>query len=580
MQPNPIPLHDFEGPRESPITSPGNIRHDYRDDDISVDSTWTESTTVPRRNLGFVQCSALMINQMVGTGIFTLPGLVLLLTKSKPVATALWAAGGVYSLLSVLIYLEFGTALPYNGGALIYLDEIFHRPNLLAAVIFSFFWILLSSTSGNCIVFAQYALRVAHHDAPVAEIDDRLIRFLGVVVQTVVCLMLYFLRRFCFMVNNIFALFKIILLLVIAGAGFRSARWSNSGTPDWGNNHPNRDTVDALSAMVYILYSYQGWEHTNYIAGEIKAPKETLRNAAFFSVTLVTVLYILASSAFYAFASYSDITGPNLDLGVAALLGETVFGITVGVRVCITISAFSCLLANTYTTTKVKQAIAWQRFIPFSDFFGRQDRQFDSPGGALVLHWIFSVIEICIADSKTDTYSFIIGIFAYGYSIMMVFLGVGVFFLKKRMETISDTHDWKPIYMSNKLTLYTVVFVFIGINLLMVVITAMPDSPGTIPRYYWPITVLTCVAAGALYWCGLKALQVKFGEHRALGACIGLEVNVYNEGDEGIPDNMKNIMADALIDGSRRRVTYKVSLNHLNPFLSAELTQVRYQGLP
>jgi amino acid transporter len=34
------------------------------------------------------------------------------------------------------------------------------------------------------------------------------------------------------------------------------------------------------------------------IAGEIMAPKKTLRNAAFFSVTLVTVLYILVSSAF------------------------------------------------------------------------------------------------------------------------------------------------------------------------------------------------------------------------------------------------------------------------------------------
>jgi hypothetical protein len=68
---------------------------------------------------------------------------------------------------------------------------------------------------------------------------------------------------------------------------------------------------------------------------------------------------------------------------------------------------------------QVKQAIAWQRFIPFPDFFGRQDRQFDSPGGALLLHWIFSVVEICITKSTTDAYSFMIGIFAYGYEILM-----------------------------------------------------------------------------------------------------------------------------------------------------------------
>ncbi|KAF2739366.1 hypothetical protein EJ04DRAFT_484118, partial [Polyplosphaeria fusca] len=283
-----------------------NEQHYSDGDGASFHSNWTESTTVPLRRLGFVQCSALMINQMIGTGIFTLPGVVLLLTKSKPIAIALWAVGGIYSLLRLL-------------------DETFPTPDLLAAVIFSFFWILLGSTSGNCIVFASYALQIAHGDAAASTIDDRLLRFIAVVVQTTVCLLLYFLRKFCFVANNIFALFKIILLLVIAGAGFCASSWPSSGTSDFSAHEPGVDIIDQLSAMVYILYSYQGWEHTNYIAGEIKAPKKTLRNAAFFSVGLVTILYILVSSAFYTFATYHDITGPNLTMGTAALLGQRVF---------------------------------------------------------------------------------------------------------------------------------------------------------------------------------------------------------------------------------------------------------------
>ena len=67
----------------------------------------------------------------------------------------------------------------------------------------------------------------------------------------------------------------------------------------------------------------------------------------------------------------------------------------------------------------VKQAIAWQRFIPFYKFFGRQDPQFDSPGGALVLHWLFTVLWICLDNSSSDSYAFIIGIFEYGYELMM-----------------------------------------------------------------------------------------------------------------------------------------------------------------
>jgi hypothetical protein len=96
---------DFQSSYQSPraVGRIGPAEQQYRDGDKeSFDSNWTESTTVPRRSLGFVQCSALMINQMIGTGVFTLPGVVLLLTKSKPIAITLWAVGGIYSLLRLV----------------------------------------------------------------------------------------------------------------------------------------------------------------------------------------------------------------------------------------------------------------------------------------------------------------------------------------------------------------------------------------------------------------------------------------------------------------------------------------------
>lgn len=81
-----------------------------------------------------------------------------------------------------------------------------------------------------------------------------------------------------------------------------------------------------------------------------------------------------------------------------------------------------------------------------------------------------------------------------------------------------------------------------------------------------------------LVW--LESLTDVIWRTQNTGACIGLEVNVCNEGDEGIPDNMTITMADTPIDGLRRRVTYKVSLNYLNPFPSAELMKFRYLVLP
>ena len=67
----------------------------------------------------------------------------------------------------------------------------------------------------------------------------------------------------------------------------------------------------------------------------------------------------------------------------------------------------------------VKQAIAWQRIIPFYTFFGRQDKQFDSPGGALLLHWIFTIIPLLSFSPKRDSRNFASGIYLYGYQFIM-----------------------------------------------------------------------------------------------------------------------------------------------------------------
>lgn len=66
----------------------------------SFDTRWTESTDVPRRQLGVFPVASLMINQMVGTGIFTTPAYVLLVTKSKPLTLGLFVLGGVYNFIS------------------------------------------------------------------------------------------------------------------------------------------------------------------------------------------------------------------------------------------------------------------------------------------------------------------------------------------------------------------------------------------------------------------------------------------------------------------------------------------------
>lgn len=75
------------------------LRNPEEADNISLPSNWSETTNVPKRTLGFIQITSLMINSVIGTGIFNTPGYVLALTRSKPLALSFWALGGIYTAM-------------------------------------------------------------------------------------------------------------------------------------------------------------------------------------------------------------------------------------------------------------------------------------------------------------------------------------------------------------------------------------------------------------------------------------------------------------------------------------------------
>jgi hypothetical protein len=144
---------------------------------------------------------------------------------------------------------------------------------MLAAIIFSWYWIVIC-TSSNCMTVSVYILALVYPDVPYSDLPHGWVRFVAAVVQTVACLLLYFARRLCFMFNSVFALFKIILLLVLFAAGMAACHEPGSGLKDWGSTPPGAGGMNTLSAMIYVIFSYQGWEHTNYVS--LLSPKSTL----------------------------------------------------------------------------------------------------------------------------------------------------------------------------------------------------------------------------------------------------------------------------------------------------------------
>jgi amino acid transporter len=143
------------------------------------------------------------------------------------------------------------------------LDEIFQVPELLATILFSGFFIVLGSSAGNSLSFAKHILLAAKPDiTDSSELDKRLVILIAVTILTVVCLLHYFSRSTGLLFNSALALYKITLLLAFFIGGAIASTKKNSGIHDWNQQSSNFNT---LSAFIYVLYTYQGWENANYV---------------------------------------------------------------------------------------------------------------------------------------------------------------------------------------------------------------------------------------------------------------------------------------------------------------------------
>lgn len=135
----------------------------------------------------------------------------------------------------------------------------------MALTIFSFHRILLGSTASNCRTLAINLIALANAGVSPTHMREGLVQLVAVVVIVVVCLLIYFLRPLCFILNSSFAIFKLILLFVLAVAGLVILRGDYAGVPDFHHRHSDSNATETVTGMIYVIFSYQGFINVNCV---------------------------------------------------------------------------------------------------------------------------------------------------------------------------------------------------------------------------------------------------------------------------------------------------------------------------
>lgn len=251
-----------------------------------------------KRQLGVWAAAAIVIANMIGSGVFTTAGWQAQALHDPLTMLMTWIVGGVVALCGAAAYAELGAMMPRVGGEYVYLRHAYHP---LVGVMSG--W--ASLFAGFSAPIAAAALLFGGYSGAVLGIHDpthqKLIA-IGLVaamtglhaVDTVIG------GR----VQAVFSAAKVVLIATFVGAALigGSGDWSHFATRDGGVGAHLFTNAFAVQ-LIYVSFAYSGWNAAAYIAGEIDQPRKNLPRSLLAGTGLVMVLYLLLNVVFiYALA--------------------------------------------------------------------------------------------------------------------------------------------------------------------------------------------------------------------------------------------------------------------------------------
>jgi APA family basic amino acid/polyamine antiporter len=181
------------------------------------------------------------------------------------------------------------------------------------------------------------------------------------------------------------------------------------------------------AALVPILFTYGGWQQTNFIAEEIIEPERNLPRALVLGVIGVVTVYLLANLAYLRVlgsAGLAQSTAPAADVmrGLLGPVGATI--ISAGIAA----STFGFLNLVILVTPRVFQAMAADGV--FFPQLARLHPVYRTPTAAILVQGIWS-----IALTLNRSFTALVDYVAFGDWIFFGLTVVGLFIYRARAES-------------------------------------------------------------------------------------------------------------------------------------------------
>lgn len=397
---------------------------------------------------------AVVVANMIGTGVFTSLGFQLVTLQSGFALIMLWVVGGVVAICGALSYAELGAALPRSGGEYNFLGRIYHP-----GAGFVSGWI--SSTVGFSAPVALAAMTFGAYTTSslLPEASEQMTNWVerGLAVALIIILTLIHTRQreTSGTFQSVFTAIKVVAIIVISAAGLILVTNYQpvSLLPAAGDVGAITSGAFAVS-LIYVSYAYTGWNVATYLTDELETPQRSLPRVLFAGAFGVMLLYILLNAVFLLTTPMELMVG-EVEVGVIAAryvfgeAGAMFTGAVLGVLLISTVSAMT--IAGPRVLQVVGQDIRTFRFLARSNADGMPTTAVMVQSGLALLFVI------------TATFDQVLVFAGFTLALNSLFAVLGLFVLRWRQPDLArpfrvPLFPFVPlIYLA--LTIWTLVFV-------------------------------------------------------------------------------------------------------------------------
>ncbi|MFB3855279.1 MAG: APC family permease [Vicinamibacterales bacterium] len=351
-----------------------------------------------RRSLSLFDMTMIAIGGTIGSGIFLTPSMIAAALPSPWLILLVWAIGGSMALAGALSFSELAAMMPRAGGMYVYLKEAYGS---LVGFLFGWAYFLVVNGGGLGALSVAFATYVGYF-VPLGSTGTRLVAIAGLAALTTINV---FGVKAGALFSDVFTALKVagIAALVVVGLGLGSSATTDF-TPSLASG-PAGLWGGLTLAMVGVLWSSGGWQHSTFASAEIKNVRRTLPIAMVLGTLAVTAIYLSVNLAYMFMLTPAEMArSPR----VAADAVERVLGPAGGSLISLAIFISTFGVVGIYTLTAPRIYFAMARDGLFFERVADVHPRFHTPALAIALQSLWAAVLILFWGTFESLISYVV----------------------------------------------------------------------------------------------------------------------------------------------------------------------------